>query len=90
MSAAPGQDPSWEEFKATIASATGLAPDALDRDRQLVEDLGLDSLQVAEVLVVLIEDYGLRDLLGELETRVWRDITVGQLYDEVVMRTGAS
>lgn len=88
MSTAKDRSPTWEEFRATVAAATGVAPpDALARDRRLVDDLGFDSLQIAEVLVVLIEDYGLRNLLGELETRVWQDITLGQLYDEVAMRS---
>jgi acyl carrier protein len=81
--------PSWEEFKAAIAYATGLPPDALERDRRLMEDLGLDSLQVVEVLILLIDDYGLNDLLGELESRPWDEITLGQLFDEVAVRTGA-
>jgi acyl carrier protein len=80
--------PSWEEFQAAIADATGFSREGLERDRRFIEDLGFDSLQVVEVLIVLIEDYGLTDLLGELERRPWQDITLGELFDEVAMRTG--
>ena len=90
MSARIVPSPSWEEFQAAIADATGFPRDELDRDRRFIEDLDFDSLQVAEVLVTLIEDYGLTDLLGELENRPWQGITLGELFDEVAMRTGGA
>jgi acyl carrier protein len=88
MNADTGYSPSWEEFKAAVADATGFLPDELTRERRFIEDLDFDSLQLAEVLVLLIDDYGLDNLLGELEDRPWKDVTLGQLFDEVAMRTG--
>lgn len=90
MSAEAPSSPSWEEFQATIADATGFPTGELARDRRFIEDLDFDSLQVAEVLVLLIEDYGLSNLLGELEDRPWKDVTLGQLFDEVAMRARES
>jgi acyl carrier protein len=90
MNAEVAPPPSWEEFQAAIADATGFPPGELARDRRFIEDLGFDSLQVVEILIMLIEDYGLSDLLGELQDRPWRDVTLGQLFDEVAMRTTAS
>jgi acyl carrier protein len=89
MNADAAPTPSWEEFQAAVAEATGFPRDDLARDLRFIEDLGFDSLQVMELLVMLIEDYRLTDLLGELQNRPWQDVTLGELYDEVAMRTGA-
>lgn len=47
-----------EEIKKLICSTLGLAADRVGDDTDLVDDLGVDSLDVAELLMSLEEKYG--------------------------------
>jgi len=68
---------SFEEFCAHLDETMGVPSADLDRDASLAGDLGFDSLDMAE-LVVLVEDLGgvavPEDAFGTLAT-------IGEVYD---------
>ncbi len=73
----------WEDFAASIA-LVGLVPlDAVTREARLVEDLGLDSLALTEVVVTLMTQYDLGSR-ADLQSREWSGVTVGALYEQCV------
>lgn len=72
----------WDEFAAAIGGAANIAGSAIDRRSRLLEDLGLDSLALAEVVVLLLVDFNMTRLGVELGKRNWTLVTVGELYDE--------
>ncbi|MBQ9543521.1 MAG: acyl carrier protein [Clostridia bacterium] len=47
-----------EEIKKLICATLGIAPERVGDDTDLVDDLGVDSLDVAELLMSLEEKYG--------------------------------
>ena len=58
------------------------AAPARERTTRVIEDLGLDSLALAELVVVLMEKYGMSSVPQTLEDRVGENLTAGTLYDE--------
>jgi hypothetical protein len=81
MSAAV-QDPGWEAFRASIAQLADLPPARIQPDVRIVEDLQFDSIQLAQTVVMLIDDYGLDSHQRGMEARAWQGVTVGALYEE--------
>jgi acyl carrier protein len=77
-----GDERSWEGFVTAVATAAHVRPDAITRSTRLDEDLGIDSLALAEVVVVLIVDFGMENIAEQLDQRDWSGVTVGELYDE--------
>lgn len=77
----------WEEFVREVAGIAEVSPDSVDEQSRILEDLGLDSLALAELGVVLVDKYDTYSLSRELETRRWDNVTVRALYDEYL--TGA-
>jgi acyl carrier protein len=73
--------PDWPTFASAVAEAASIRVDLLSRDKRLLEDLGLDSLSLAEVVVVLVVDFKMDELADHVELTRWRNITVGELYD---------
>ena len=75
----------WPEFAAAVAEVAGVAPATLSPDSRVVEDLGLDSLALVELILVLAEAPALMDprLVARLEGRRWEQTSLGQLFDEV-------
>lgn len=78
--------PAWEEFVSAIAETTDVQRDGLVPETTLVRDLGLDSLALAELVALLVVEFGMETLAAELDDRRWGSITLGELYEE--QRTG--
>jgi acyl carrier protein len=76
-----------QEFAAEIAQITGIPPADVTEASRLIDDLGLDSLALTELLVVLIDEYDMHSLSRGLEDREWQNVTVRDLYHEYL--TGA-
>jgi acyl carrier protein len=72
----------WDRFAAAVAEAARVDPAAIEPHTRLLEDLGLDSLSLTEVVVALMVDFEMQALSEELEQRDWNGVTVGELYDE--------
>ena len=73
----------FPEFSEHVSDGLGLEPDVVVRGARLVEDLGLDSFDLVELLT-LVEELGVRfpdDVAVGLET-------VGDVYDEYSARAG--
>jgi acyl carrier protein len=75
-------DEGWEAFAAKVAEVADVRPDEVGRETRLVDDLGVDSLALAELVVLLLVDYGLEDLSESLQDSDWGELKVGALYDE--------
>jgi phosphopantetheine binding protein len=78
----PDPADAWRDFAAEVAEAAGVAEARITPDARLVEDLALDSLSLAEVVVMVIERYDPLAFLQQLGDRTWEGVTVGQLFDE--------
>ena len=73
---------SWEQFAGEVADLADRPVEEIDETSRLVEDLGLDSVALAELVVILIERYDMYSLSKTLEERSWEQVTVRSLYDE--------
>ncbi len=71
-------DPLLEELRAKLVEAVGLTdvrPEDIDPDAPLVgEGLGLDSIDVLELVVLLEQDYGVRIDDKDLGRRVFASL----------------
>jgi acyl carrier protein len=76
----------WEDFTGEVASIAGVPSDRIHAETRILEDLGLDSLALAELAVVLVEKYDMWSVSKQLETRTWADVTVRDLFDEYLTR----
>jgi len=72
----------WEDLAVEIAAIGRLPVERVVPEAGLIDDLGYDSLAVAELIVLLTEEYEITTLPGDLETRDWSKVTVGQLREE--------
>jgi hypothetical protein len=72
----------WEEFATQLAELVERPPDEVLPTTRVIEDLGLDSLALAELVLILVEKYEMGGLSKTLEERVWENVTAGALYDE--------
>jgi hypothetical protein len=75
-------DVPWEDFVAEVATIAQVAGSQVHRDSRVLEDLGLDSLALAELGVVLVDEHGTWGSSSQLEARRWDNVTVGELYDQ--------
>src|SRR5260370_30114299 len=73
---------SWERFAAEVAKIAEVPPAEVTPDTRIIEDLAFDSLSLAELVVILIGDYDMADLSQALGDRKWKDVAVGQLFEE--------
>ena len=71
----------WDQFAAIVAEVVA-EDEPLERSTSLMGDLGVDSLQLVELVVVLIDGCGMDRMADELPDRDWSTITIGELYDE--------
>ena len=71
----------WERFRDDVAEVARVPPEQVTRDAWLIDDLGLDSLSVAEIIAMLAVDYGLDRALDDLERRSWERTTAGDLFE---------
>jgi acyl carrier protein len=72
----------WVRFAEAIAEAANLPIETIEPGSRLLEDLGIDSLGLAEVICLLLVDFKMASLESDLSTRDWRLVTVGELYEE--------
>jgi acyl carrier protein len=79
----------WEEFAVAVASSAHVPVDTVERDTRLDHDLDLDSLALAELIVMLIVEFDMETLADDLEGRNWSAMTVGGLYEEYRSTPGA-
>lgn len=61
----------------------------ISSESKLVNDLGLDSLAISELVVGLVVELRIDSLLDDAETRDWTQTTVGDLYDRWRQATAA-
>jgi acyl carrier protein len=80
----------WGELMAEVAPFTEVAPERISRDSMLIEDLGLDSLALTELLITLIEEHGAEPLTEELFSRSWERVTLGELFSVYCAGGGAA
>lgn len=73
---------SWSEFAASIGEILNLPEASVSPDARLVEDLGADSVALAELVAFLLLDCGMEELAQDLDRRDWRGITAGDVYRE--------
>lgn len=83
MSAKPPQALEWNEFRTAVAAVTGFEAEDLNGEMRIVEDLAFDSLQLLELVVLLINDFAMASLAAGLENRDWDGVTLHQLFDEL-------
>jgi hypothetical protein len=72
----------WDRFAAEVAEIADVPASELRRETRLIEDLGLDSIQLVEIAVVLISGYGAGEAGEGLGGRSWDGVTVGELFEE--------
>ena len=68
---------SFNEFKVFFTDRLGLSPDTIDRDSNLVMDLGVDSLSLINVLFQFEEEFKIK-FTGDDKVMTQ---TLGQAYD---------
>lgn len=68
---------SFQEFKEFFTDRLGLSPDSIDRDSNLVMDLGVDSLSLINVLFQFEEEFKIK-FSGDDKVMTQ---TLGQAYD---------
>lgn len=83
-------DERWEHFARAVAAAAQVRPEAISRTTRLEDDLGIDSLALAELVVMLIVDFEMETLADDFDQRNWSEVTVGALYEEYRIATSES
>lgn len=73
---------SREAFTGLVAKTLNTPRGALEPGTRLIEDLGVDSLALAELLVVMITELRMEQLAEDLAEREWTNVTLGDLYQE--------
>ena len=76
----------WHQLVLEIARTQHLEPEAITADSTVVDDLGLDSLDIAELVVFLQTELGFETTALDLELVDWRRATLGQLFQECLNR----
>ena len=76
-------DEEWQGLVARVAEVAGVEPSTVTAETRLIEDLGLDSLALTELLVAVISEHYLDDVAAELAERRWEGTTVAELCDDV-------
>jgi acyl carrier protein len=74
-------DGDWPRFVGAVAELAELETAAIRPEARLVEDLGLDSVAIAELVTLLIDEYGAEALATALEEQGWSGMTVEELYN---------
>lgn len=78
----------WDAFAAAVAEIAAVPPGSVTANARLLDDLGLDSLALTEVIVFCVVELEMETLARDLGERPWDRITIGDLYDEY--KTGES
>ena len=74
--------PSWDAFANEVARLASATTGVVSRSSRLIEDLGLDSLGLTELVAYLVDRHGATKLAADLELRRWENTTAGDLFDE--------
>lgn len=74
---------SFEEFRAFLSDALGVAAVALHRDASFIGDLAVDSLKLVELMLQLELQLGIEVPVDA----AWEIQTVGEAYDYYVDQT---
>jgi acyl carrier protein len=77
--AAPLED--LDGFITVVAEVSERDATAIVAESRLIDDLGMDSLALTELVLVCIESFGVDELADNLE-RDWELVTVGDLHHE--------
>jgi acyl carrier protein len=72
----------WDDFAAAVAEIAQQPPDRVTRDARVVEDLALDSVALAELVVLLIDDYEVAGVARALDETAWSRLTLGRIFDD--------
>jgi acyl carrier protein len=80
ISADRSTDTSYDRIRAIVASRLGIGPGHLEDDSR-IEQLGLDSVALAEVLVAVAEFYAVEIAADEIAARVTPVMTLRDLID---------
>ena len=78
---APESPAGWRDFAIELSQIAQVESEQIKPDVRLVEDLGLDSLALTEVIVFVLERYNPASF-RQLEDRTWEGVTARQLFDE--------
>lgn len=70
----------WDSFLAELALIARVPASGIDAHARLVEDLGLDSVALSEVVVVLIDQHG-ADPDPQLLEQSWEGLTVRGVFE---------
>jgi acyl carrier protein len=70
----------WEIFVSSIAEIAQVSPGEIRQESGLVDDLGLDSVALAEVVVLLVDDFDIAEVSTGVADGDWSTITVGELF----------
>jgi acyl carrier protein len=70
----------WEIFVSSVAEIAGVDPGDIREDTRLINDLGLDSVALTEIVVVLVDDFDVPELSHELDEGAWAEVSVGELF----------
>jgi acyl carrier protein len=68
-----------QAFISELAALLEVSAETIDPDARLIEDLGIDSVALAEMIVLLITDYGAEELAARLEFERWENRTVREV-----------
>jgi hypothetical protein len=82
MSAPIESEAEWHEFVDPLAEIFPGSRGELKPESRLIEDLGVDSLALAELIIILVEKYDPASLSRRLDDRVWEEVTLGMLFQE--------
>jgi broad-specificity NMP kinase len=82
MSAPIESEAEWHEFVDPLVEIFTGARAELKPESRLIEDLGVDSLALAELIIVLVERYDPASLSRRLDERAWEEVTLGMLFQE--------
>lgn len=82
MTAPIESEAEWQEFADALAEIFTDSRAELKPESRLIEDLGVDSLALAELIIVLIEKYDPARLSRRLDDRAWEEVTLGMLFQE--------
>lgn len=59
----------------------------IEKDSRLIDEIGFDSLSIAELVVTLIVELEMTGLGDSLDKVSWTDLTAGELFEHYVTGT---
>lgn len=72
----------WVGFVSAIADVAGIDADRIRAETRLVEDLGLDSLALTEVVTLLLVDYEVESVPERFQDFGWEGVTAADVFRE--------